>query len=646
MDGKEVSVVQTGDVVQGPMDGAAMIMSFESTLRQALNNGTIPIEMQDALEKTLRKLNIRSAVELRRGVILADFTREFDFIKVDALKHNSEMCVWFKPKDSTTYKPFTSTTALELIATMYRKHTLDCTEQEAQTIRGMIKIKEWPHVGHVDDSVIRVSSELYWDRTRGRLIRSMSEAYDYEYAGIFRELFDNVGCGNSSINEFSIDQVHISPEEVTIISRYLAGNKGAFPKPDDVTPLMFMPIVEDFDSEAEFDALAPLMADTIARKVRKVLDVMWVWANNESVDTMNDILKVYTYPFLKELPKRFFIFDGDRRNGKSSCISLLETIIGFNNCSELPMKSLLDPHMANSLVNTWVNAAREDFDFNDSDMKEGIAFLKCVATHETVTIQNFYTQSDSKVVPRFLPIFSRNGTPDFGNVEGTSAIMTRMRAIRFKNDLSSEDNSGKNFEKETYTPEFCSTTLTMVLAMAQYFNVPEHEFDLSETSKTFGTKLEAITDPATFFLNELSKWFDYVGTVGFVTKQAEKFFNNQGYDWNGEVMRAIKAKLIKMDTAKVEYPGHNGRRRCIKLPLNKHRPNRLKMFAEDAIMVPLGNKTPEEYYKSLNHQLSNMDTQSAYDYKVPSIIEALQEFEDDESHGTAANAQLTLDKEL
>ena len=648
MDDMEVMPVQPqqGTIIQAqPVD---QFSTLESLLRRALTTGALSVEESSALAKISSKLSARTAQELRRSAVLAALSRKYDFLKIDALENNEELRCWYRPHETDTYRPFTSQVAEELITDEFINIGYDCcTQNDAQTTRGAILARRLAHSPALDDRIIKVTNSYYWDRKNGTLVAGMNSLYDYDYDGVFRELFD--GHANSdSAPDVSIDDVHISPTNINAIYRFLSAHDGLFlPPTTALDPEDFLPLSSDYESPEIYKNLAPIVSKKLANSIKKVLDVFWVWANNSSSDTMNDLLKVPVYLFLKELPKRFLIFDGDRRNGKSTFITLLETILGNNNCTEIPMKELIDPHKANDLIRSWANLPREDYDFDYNDMKQGVAFLKNVATHEPVSISNYYKQSSSRVTPRFLAAFPRNGTPDFGNVEGNAAVMIRMRAIRFENDLSEKDNSNVNFEKSTFTPEFCTTYLEMILAMAMYYN--EHTFDFSETSKLFGEKIQAITDPATYFLEQLSKWFDNVGPIGFVTTQAELYFNNQGFDWNGEVMRSIKAKLRKMPESRVDYLGNTGqRRKCFRVPKNKAYPNRITMFAEDAIIAALGNRSPEQYRQALNASLANMNPQQAYDKKMLSVIELLEEFEDDPNHagkGSAAVAQIAMERE-
>lgn len=641
MGDKEVMPIEAEIV---PLEEDNQIYSLSSLIRQAINKGVLPIEASDSLQKLSAKLNGKSKAELRRSAVLSSLTRQYDFLKVDSLRNNDELYLWYKPKTQDTYRPFDSSTSHEIVAREYTYIGVDCTEKEANEMRGVVKVRPLPHANALDDRLIKISNTYFWDRKEGTLVTSMSSLYDYDYDGVFRELFDG-SAGGETPPEVSIDDVSVSPTNVNSIYRYLSQHDGVFLPPTSLpTPDDFMPLPTDFESPEIYKNVGPIVAAKLSNNIKRVLDVFWVWANNTSADTMNDLLKVPVCLFLKELPKRFLIFDGDRRNGKSTFITLLETILGGNNCTEIPMKALIDPHKANDLIRSWANLPREDFDFDEKDMKEGVAFLKNVATHEPVSISNYYKQSSSRVTPRFLAAFPRNGTPDFGNVEGNAAVMIRMRAIRFDNDLSEKDKTESNFERKTFTPEFCSTFVEMILGMAKYYN--EHVFDFSDTSAAFGATLQAITDPATYFLDQISKWFDYVRSLDFVTSQAELYFRNQGFNWNGEVMRSIKAKIMKMQDARIDYLGCDKRCRCKKVPKNKRYPNRIKMFAEDAVYAALNNKSPEEYRHSINQSMAGMTPQQAYDKKMMSVIELLEEFDDDDTHagqGSAVAAQNVLE---
>lgn len=641
MSGNDLEVLPAEQISESSSDSLNLV----SLIRQAIAQGSLPVEVSDSLQKLSTKLSNKSKSELRRTAVLGSLTRQFDFLKVDSLKNNDELYIWYKRKEDDTYKPFDPSVSNEVVSQEYSNIGVDCTESEASEMRGVVKVKRLPHVEALDDRLIKINCSYFWDRREGTLVTSMDSLYDYDYNGVFRELFDGSAGGENAPN-VSIEDVQISPTNVNAIYKYLLQHEGVFLPPTTLpSPDEFMPLESDFESPTIYQNVGPIVASRLANNIKRVLDVFWVWANNSSQDTMNDLLKVPVCLFLKELPKRFLIFDGDRRNGKSTFITLLETVLGGNNCTEIPMKALIDPHKANDLIRSWANLPREDYDFDEKDMKEGVAFLKNVATHEPVSISNYYKQSSSRITPRFLAAFPRNGTPDFGNVEGNAAVMIRMRAIRFENDLSERDNAKDNFERTTFTPEFCSTFVEMILAMATYYN--EHAFDFSKTSESFGATLQAITDPATYFLDKLSKWFDHVRSLDFITNQAELYFKNQGFNWNGEVMRSIKAKIMKMQDARIDYLGNDKRCRCKKVPKNKKYPNRLKMFADDAVYAALNNKSPEQYRQSINQSIMSMTPQQAYDKKVLSVIELLEEFDDDDSHagsGSAVSAQRALEQ--
>lgn len=644
MGGSDLEVYKRSCPIQ---ESAISNMTIAEMLFSMLKKGEIemPVELQDRVERLLASAKKKKPVELQTEQIICDLFAQCDFCSISSLKNSPQMSVWFKRKNTPApFKPFQENPALSLIVHMLNKRNFGLSAAKARGIYDTLKLREMPHLEVVPNNIIRVSPKYYWDTETATLVDDESflhmnfDELPLPSQRCFRELFDSSGQVDISI---SIDDIRLEPWEISIIRRYLADNDGLFMSPTP-TPQDLGPQESDFDSEADYLALRDYAAATLPNKVSQALAPFWTWAN-EDLDTMNDLLKVFATPFIKTPPKWFVYYIGDTRNGKSSCIRCQRILMGLNNTSGFAMPALFDPHNAYHVLTTMLNAADEDYDFAPKDLQQGLANFKKAATHDEIELPNFYSQSSTMLTPKFLSIFSRNSLPNFGEGDGAQAVNKRMRAIFFRNDLSKYDNNGHDFEKETYTANYYSALLSVILAMAQHYN--NAVLDMSLTCRSNSNAVESVTDPAGFFFNELCYWFDNIYKNEFVIDQAKLFFKENGIKYSGETLTAINNKLAQCEKKRLApYPGAESKRpTCTVLP-NRLKRQRLKVLAPDAYLVPFDNKQYDMWRRAQNEKLRTMDAQDAFNYEVHSVFYQLRELED--SMLNPAAMQEHLDAEL
>lgn len=156
--------------------------------------------------------------------------------------------------------------------------------------------------------------------------------------------------------------------------------------------------------------------------------------------------------------------------------------------------------------------------------------------------------------------------------------------------------------------------------------------DLSETCRNNSGLVEAASDPASHFFNELCYWFDYSVKGDFVIDQAKRFFQENGIQWSAEIITAIKNKLAQCEVKRlgVSYLGGGGRPRVAVLP-NKLKRERIRVLAPDAVYSAFGDATFEQWHRRENERLARMSPEQAYDDKAPapSIFALLRDLEDD-----------------
>lgn len=605
----------------------------------------LTVEEHDSLARLMAAFKSKTTSEKQTDEVIGALFKQCSFCHIESLQNSPQMTVWFKQRNSQKpFKPFREGPASALIAHILRKNSHGVSANKVKNIYDTLKMSEMPHLEVVPSNIIRVSPNYYWDTETATLVDDESFAHtNFDELPLpsqrcFRELFDSSGQVDISVN---IDDIRFEPWEISILRRYLDDNDGMFISPTP-TAQDLAPTQADFGNETDFLALRDYASAILPNKVARALAPFWTWANS-NIDTMNDLLKVFATPFLKVPPKWFVYYIGDTRNGKSSCIKCQRILLGLNNTSGFAMPALFDPHNAYHVLTTMLNAADEDYDFAPKDLQQGLANFKKAATHDEIDLPNFYSQTSTTLTPKFLSIFSRNSLPDFGEGDGAQAVNKRMRAIFFRNDLSKFDNNGHDFEKETYTANYYSSLLPVILAMAQYFK--GSVMDMSLTCRNNSNAVESVTDPAGFFFNELCYWFDNVYKNEFVIDQAKLFFKENGIKYSGETLTAISKKLAQCEKVRLRpYPGAESKRPlCTSLP-NRLKRQRLKVIAPDAYLVPFDNKQYEMWRRAQNEKLRAMDAQDAFNYDVHSVFYLLRELED--SMLNPAAMQEHLDAEL
>lgn len=177
-----------------------------------------------------------------------------------------------------------------------------------------------------------------------------------------------------------------------------------------------------------------------------------------------DILRMFATFFMKEKPLGTYILEGNGRNGKSSLIGLIHTLMGTRNTSRLQLAELGNWHKNHCLANTMVNAPDEEKPgtLEDTDL------FRTIADHGDIELDVMRGQKPISITCDFQCVSASNHMPQW---EGTDAeaCIRRARIIPLRADLSMNDNKNFNFEEETYTPERMVHFLGVVLGIARYY---------------------------------------------------------------------------------------------------------------------------------------------------------------------------------
>ena len=177
-----------------------------------------------------------------------------------------------------------------------------------------------------------------------------------------------------------------------------------------------------------------------------------------------DILRMFATFFMKEKPLGTYILEGNGRNGKSSLIGLIHTLMGTKNTSRLQLGELGNWHKNHCLANTMVNAPDEEKPgtLEDTDL------FRTIADHGDIELDVMRGQKPISITCDFQCVSASNHMPEWKGTDAEACIR-RARIIPLRADLSAEDNKNFNFEEATYTPERIVHFLGVVLGIARYY---------------------------------------------------------------------------------------------------------------------------------------------------------------------------------
>lgn len=387
--------------------------------------------------------------EQQEGRVLNRILTDYKFVKVVELRDKG---LFYKEADSPLYRHLTDDVRDELINKYYqdfyhRKPSSDKSKRFGETLPLWVDNKR----ERINNDIIMIKDNLYWDFQKQELVDAVPE--DRE---CFRRLFDHKETDEIKIDPSKLDEVTISVVFKQVYSHLKKHDGKIDPKTinDDCGWL-------DINSQP--------------------LNAFWLWAN-EDADTMNDILMALSCNFMRVKPKGAFILIGRTRNGKSSFIMLLHTQFGHNNTAEVALADLNDPHLNMDLLGALINAPDEEEEGRGADILKAQGRFKKLATHKALSLQVYYSQNPQDVATDFMSYHAMNDTPDWQGT-GAEACMKRSLIIMFEHDFSGEDNNGKEFEKDTYTPEFFSLLLGVEFAFAKYCDGKEFKFSEKQQAR-------------------------------------------------------------------------------------------------------------------------------------------------------------------
>jgi hypothetical protein len=607
-----------------------------------LKNGDMTQNQYNALITKLLKLTTENAAEAAYSAAIDVVAKRYSFVKVDTLESAPSLHVWYKDNQrDDVYRPLSDDRITSIMTEAYKRNNLGRLANKISTAVQTLKNEINAHVGQVSDRVIRVSKDLYYDTKNGLMYNSVNhmaaggDGPDGE-AICFRSLFESA---NQNIDA-NIDNVFFDRAEVCAWEHFYE-HIGHIPDPDSL-PELLEAYLEDEQSEFSKDYgdnRARYLVD--AGVVRAHIDeylkpLKFVWETaDHNIDRYNDLIKTLMLEFQYVKIGYIFYFIGEKVNGKTSFQLCRRYMLGEKNCSQLTMPQLTSWDHSLEVAKTMSNIPTEDCDLDENTVDKDLGTIKCIATHESISLRMKNQPAGISFIPNFLNFFPRNKNPDFGGGDGLQAFAKRrIKVIHFTHDFSTAANNGHNFELETFTSRFYSAFMPILLGMARYYIGKKVTF--SPDCDAFTEQIGAMIDPVSDFIARVTYWFDGIGSMKFITEQAILHFKYVGAPITKEALQSLRGKLARMDDYKARYVGRveraapdgfgrstyatdaNVRSRAKRLPKPNDGHDRMTILAADAKLDVLDGKSPEEYYRTT-------PSESVSGNSMPSVIDILDD---------------------
>lgn len=429
--------------------------------------------MEQAKAPSLREEKIKgfSNSDYLQESVKCEALKEYEFVRVRGVGEHGTIYYRPAPTDgrTQTFKQLLPVDADRIVKQIYmRLYNMAPADKIKATVE-TLKLGVEEEVDTINNNLIQVSSDLYWDMKDAHLSKIPDEA-------CMRELFDSRGTNELTVN---IE--------------------------DMCTPIIKSMYDKTLEHLREHDGIIDIEAgEEYFTKDEFYLTPFWTWAN-EDPDTFNDLLKATATNFMYNKPKGAFVLIGLKRNGKSTYLKMLHVLFGRNNTSSVRLSDLNNHGLNGDLWTTMMNAPDEEDEGRGRDLLEAQGNFKSIAAHESLKLRRLYAQSGQWVNSDFMCFFPMNHFPEWkGN--GAAACMHRTLPLFFNNDLSKFDNTGKDFARETYTSQFFSFLLGVILAIAHYYN--EAEMSFSKKMKKDQERVAEEVENVSLYLDRFKSWFN------------------------------------------------------------------------------------------------------------------------------------------
>lgn len=537
------------DIQQAIYKVAGMDGGMEAIQKFCMANS--PMDPKEKNSSLLERQCQRTCLELAKA---------YDFIRVNGIGSTGR--IYYKAAASSLFRPLDETARNSLVIRgfehLYGRKPMD---NKIKAIGDTLESWVDKTVDGLDNSIMEITDGLYWDVEEASLEETPARP-------CFRVLFDK-----HPTDTLYVDRSKISTSNIKLYFNetlaHLEANEG-----------IIMP--------HELAESSPMFSYNALP-----LSPFWTWAN-EDVDTFNDLLKATASNFMLNKPKGAFILIGKTRNGKSSYIKCLHTLFGKCNTSSVRLTDLKDSHINFTLLPSMLNAPDEEDEGSSKEVLRNQSNFKSIASHEPIPLPVFYSQEPQWVSTDFMSFYPMNDTPDWqGN--GAEACMRRSLVLMFRNDLSKFDNNGRNFEKETYTADFYSRLLGVILAIARYYHGREIKF--SETMAKDKKTVAEEVDNSSVYLDKFFEHFDSYTNLALIWEDYKLWCEERDAFYIKKKPFGKKLALRGVTPTNLILDGESTH--CMKIC--KGRPK--KTFYRGLVVKELGAETVDYYLTSAEGSL-------------------------------------------
>lgn len=198
--------------------------------------------------------------------------------------------------------------------------------------------------------------------------------------------------------------------------------------------------------------------------------------------------------FLERKPTGIIWFVGDGANGKSSLINLVYRLLGPHLAS-LTVSAIEDGRDTPRLNGRLGNVCRESSESRIEDTER----YKTLGTHEDFEVHKFHSQDSVTINGNIHTIMNANNIPVFADkTDGT-----RRRTIIVPFPATFRDDP--TFEDRTFTPEFISSFLHLLLEAANDIANQGYTYPWSKATRTAKEEYDSDVNSAEAFLRHLQQ---------------------------------------------------------------------------------------------------------------------------------------------
>jgi putative DNA primase/helicase len=207
----------------------------------------------------------------------------------------------------------------------------------------------------------------------------------------------------------------------------------------------------------------------------------------------------YCFYRRNELRKSFFLL-GEKRNGKSTFLDMVGTLLGEDNTSNLDLCEIGDKFLTAELKGKLANIGD---DINDEWISNTAVFKK-VVSGDTVTAQR-KSKDPFKLRSYAKFFFSANSLPRIGRGKDSRAVLDRLVIIPFDAKFTNEDKDYDPFIKYKLRSKEVMEALIANAIPALKSVLIEQEFVTCEKVKRNLEEFEITNNPILEFYEELSE---------------------------------------------------------------------------------------------------------------------------------------------